>query len=211
VQSLLTDVLGYSHSGGDILHREALVKRKTFGLATLASMERKGIFFISFLTSYLIVAVLGLLLSIRPWESDSTHWVSQHNQIWIFYLLVLQIPGVAAFVWMQYMSLFEPAFLLFAAYICGSTWRNVASDENSPDLRRLRRLTFFLLLGVLFYRLALINLLNPFVGQVGNSLDLRNPSGALSWINFESTLILTLTIVHLILLIKSRKKNLLTK
>jgi hypothetical protein len=168
-------------------------------------MKRGKLFGFSLLTSYLTVSVVGLLLAIRPWNADSTEWISQHSQVWVFYLLVLQIPGAAPLMWGLFMSIFEPAFFAIATYICISTWKNVGSLQYSNKLAKLGRMSFTLLLVAIFYRLVLLKFLNPFVGQIGDPYDLRNPAVSMTWINFESTLMLAMVIVHLTLLVNSRK------
>jgi hypothetical protein len=168
-------------------------------------MKRGRIFGLSLLTSYITVSAVGLLLAIRPWNSDSAEWISQHSQVWIFYLLVLQIPGAAPLIWGLFMSIFEPAFFAIATYVCISTWRNLGSHQYSNKLARLGRISVTLFLVAIFYRLLLLKFLNPFVGQIGDPYDLRNPSVSLTWINFESTLMLAMVIVHLTLLLMSRK------
>jgi hypothetical protein len=168
-------------------------------------MKRGKLFTVSLLTSYLIVSSSGLFLSIRPWQADSSEWISQHTQVWFFFLIGLQIPGIVPLVWLIFMSIFEAAFFAFATYIAISTWKNLVIPEQSKKILFLGRMSFVLFLGAIFYRLVLLKNLNPFVGQIGNPLDLRNPAGAMTWINFQSTLMLAMVIVHLALLAKARK------
>lgn len=174
-------------------------------------MNRGKLFGLSLLISYIIVSALGLLLAIRPWEADSSEWLSQHPQVWIFYLLGLQIPGVAPLAWILFMSIFEPAFFAIATYIFIASWKNLGGLQNSERLLRLGRMSIALFLGAIFYRLVLLKPLNPFVGQIGDPYDLRNPAAALTWINFESTLMLAIVFVHLSLRLKSRKASQLEK
>ena len=80
-------------------------------------MTRFRVFLVSYLTSYALVTGIGLLLQLRPWEPDTTNWVREHSQIYIFDFLVLQIPGLSVL----------PALLFGSPFA-----RNCLPDNSHP-------------------------------------------------------------------------------
>ena len=163
-------------------------------------MNRFKTFFLAYLVSYILVTGIGLLLQLRPWEADTTNWVLQHPQIYIFDFLVLQIPGVAAVPSIWFGSAWpELPLLIGSILITIWTWKNWRLPEKADLLRKLGLYSFLLALLAVVFRLLppipfMINSTN-----MGSPFDIRHPGVTMAWISFQSTLMLTLVIVHLAL------------
>lgn len=185
------------------------MRREQFKSKVCFLMTRFKTFFLAYLTSYVLVTGIGLLLQLRPWEADTTNWVLQHPQIYIFDFLVLQIPGLAVLPSIWFGSAWpELPLLIFSILITIWTWKNWRLPEKADLVRKLGLYSFLLaLLAVVFRLLPPI----PFMinsANMGNPLDIRNPGVTMAWISFQSTLMLTLVIVHLSLRFSFRKRAL---
>lgn len=172
-------------------------------------MSRFKTFFVAYLASYALVTGIGVLLQLRPWERDTASWVSQHSQIFIFDFLVFQIPGLAVLPGLLLASPWPELFLLVSSiFLATWTWKDWRLPEKAELLQRLGRYSYFLALLALFFRLIMPILLPQTETTIENPWDIRDPRVTLAWISFQTTLMLTLVIVHLTLRLCSRPKEL---
>lgn len=163
-------------------------------------MQRFRTFLLAYLSSYVLVTVVGVLLQLRPWEPDTSNWVSQHPQIYIFDFFVFQIPGLAIVPFLFGTSpLPELVFLIFAIMLTIRTWKNWRLPERTDLLRKLGLYSYCLASTAVFCRLILPIMLPYAETEVDRPFDIRNPVLTWTWISFQSTLMLTLVIVHLTL------------
>jgi hypothetical protein len=163
-------------------------------------MTRFRVFLVAYLASYVLVTGIGLFLQLRPWEADTTNWVSQHPQIYIFDFLVLQIPGLAVLPSIWFGSAWpELPILIFSILITVWTWKNWRLPEKSDLLRKLGLYSYLLALLAVAFRLLPLILFISNETNIGDPLDIRNPGVTMAWISFQSTLMLTLVFVHLAL------------
>jgi hypothetical protein len=164
------------------------------------AMTRFRVFLVAYLASYVLVTGIGLLLQLRPWEADTTNWVLQHPQIYIYDFLILQIPGLAVLPSIWFGSAWpELPILIFSILIAVWTWKNWRLPEKSDLLRKLGLYSYLLaLLAVAFRLLSQILFISNEL-NLGIPLDIRNPGVTMAWISFQSTLMLTLVFVHLAL------------
>ncbi len=159
-------------------------------------MTRFRVFLVSYLTSYVLVTGIGLLLQLRPWEPDTTNWVREHSQIYIFDFLVLQIPGLSVLPALLYGSpLPEIVFLIIAILLAIWTWKSWRLPEKTGWLQKLGHYSFLLAIAAVFGRIVL-PLLLPVGGWI-DPLDIRHPNATMAWISFQSALMLTLVLVHI--------------
>ncbi len=175
-------------------------------------MKRVKVFIFAFITSYVLVTGIGLLLQLRPWEADTSKWVLQHPQIYIFDFIVLQIPAIGVLPSLWFGSAWpELPLLILSSMICVSTWKNWYLPERVDRLQKLGRYSYYL--AVLAVALRLMPGVPFFNNETSleNLLDIRDPRVTMAWISFQTTLILTLVFVHLALRISSQTKAPVTK
>jgi hypothetical protein len=159
-------------------------------------MTRFRVFLVSYLISYALVTGIGLLLQLRPWEPDTTNWVREHSQIYIFDFLVLQIPGLSVIPALLFGSpMPEIAFLVIAILLAIWTWKSWHLHEETGRLQKLGQYSFLLALAAVLGRIV-FPLLLPASGWV-DPLDIRHPNATMAWISFQSVLMLTLVLVHI--------------
>jgi hypothetical protein len=170
-------------------------------------MTRFKVFLVAYVTSYALVTGFGLLLQLRPWEADTTHWVLHHPQIYIFDFLVLQIPVISVLPSVWFGSAWpELPLLIVSLLIAISTWKNWYLPEKLDRLKKLGRYSFYLVLGAVALRLlSPIPFFNEGSAE-GTPLDIRDPRVTMAWISFQSTLMLTLVFVHLALRVSSNSE-----
>jgi hypothetical protein len=160
-----------------------------------------------FVASYCLVVGFGLLLLVQPWDATTGDWLPSHQQVWYFVPLILQIPGLTAISLALFNQPQEFLLLGFAIFLLISTLRQLKANAETASLARLGRFTFILAGVMVSYRLTIGGRLLPYVGGGTNIYDIRDPGTTLMWLNFESTLILTLVIVHLIIRFKERESR----
>ena len=161
-------------------------------------MKTFRLFSIALTLSYLTVCSFGALLLIRPWESDSAEVLAQRPDIVRAIFLTFQIPGLLAVAWLMQPSVIEMAILVIGLYLAISTWRNLSGTPDPTKLRRLSKLTFWAFFGAIALRVLYIFATVPSLEmQTENPYDLRNLKVMMTWLNFESTLMLAVAIVHL--------------
>ena len=161
-------------------------------------MKTFRLFSIALTISYITVCSFGALLLIRPWESDSAEVLAQRPDIVSAIFLTFQIPGLLAVAWLMQPSVIEMAILGMGLYLGIATWRNLSDTSDPSKLRSLSKLTFWTFFGAIALRLLYIFATVPSLEmQTDNPYDLRNLKVMMTWLNFESTLILAVAIVHL--------------
>jgi len=164
-------------------------------------------FTISFLASYLLVTALGLLLTVRPWEEGSELWIHQHNGIFVAYFIYNQIPGGIPLAFSFVFDIFEGLALAGAVILLIFTWRESKGRNSSARMRTLGNWTFALVAVTAIYRFFIMGVFAPFGPKVENHFDLRDSMTGWAWVNFESTLLLTLVLMHLWIRFSPRKSD----
>jgi len=153
------------------------------------------------------VVGFGLLLLVQPWDKATGDWLPSHQQIWYFVPLILQIPGLTA-IWLALFNQPQEFLLLgFAIVLLVGTLRQLKANAERASLAKLGRFTFILAGVMVSYRLTIGGRLLPYVGGGTNIYDIRDIGTMLMWLNFESTLIFALVMVHLIVLLRERKSR----
>ena len=161
--------------------------------------------------SYCLVVGFGLLLLVQPWDKATGDWLPSHQQIWYFVPLILQIPGLTA-IWLALFNQPQEFLLLgFAIVLLVGTLKQFKVNAERASLAKLGRFTFILAGVMVSYRLTIGGRLLPYVGGGTNIYDIRDIGTMLMWLNFESTLIIALVMVHLIVLLRERKSRYQTK
>jgi len=168
-------------------------------------MKNKFLFVPAFALSYLIVCGVGLLVLVRPWDASSVDYLQQKPDMIAGILFTLQIPGLAPLAWLFQPSLVEPAIFIFGAYLCIATLRNLSPKGDVEVLKKLRKKTYIAFGCAIGLRvLYMVISAPPIEMQTENPYDLRSNQVVLAWLNFESTLMLTLVFVHLAIQLRSR-------
>ncbi len=164
-------------------------------------MKRAFVLVTLLLANYVVVSCTGLLFALRPWDSAGAEWVSHHDQIYFFYFIGLQIPGVAPFTlsWGEpsIVTLAEKLAFGFSVYLTVATLRGMKKNDLAK-IRKFRCPTLILAVSTVAFRL-----LSPLVSPQSIShedwglYDVHNPMVAVLWVNFDSTIILTLLCIQI--------------
>lgn len=159
-----------------------------------------------------MVTGLGLLLQLQPWQTNNTSWVEQHPQIYVFDFLVLQIPGLSVVPSLLFASpIPEVGILIIGIFLAVATWKNWDIDDRQVYFRKLGTYSYFLAIAAIFCRLLLPILMPESETAISNPIDIRNPRVTMAWISFQSTLMLTLVIVHLRVQLDTKSKRIAIK
>lgn len=169
-------------------------------------MNRRFVLFtVSLALGYLLVCSLGLLLLIRPWEMDSSDFLLQKPHIAQHVFFSLQIPGLIPLAFLMQPSLIEMLIFLGGVFLLIATLLHMGKSKEQRKLKAIRKASFTLFFASITLRL-LYTLLTaqPEDIRMGDAFDLRNNMVMFSWLNFESTLIVALTLIHLWLIRSSK-------
>jgi len=153
------------------------------------------------LANYILVSCTGLLFALRPWDPAGAEWLSHHDQIYFFYFIGLQIPGVVPFMlsWGEpsLVALAEQVAFGFSIYLTVVTLRGMKKNDLAK-IRKFRRHTLLLAISTVAVRLLSPLVFPPSISPEDSGLyDVHNPMVAVLWVNFDSTIILTLLCVQI--------------
>ncbi len=162
-------------------------------------MNRRFVLFtVSLALGYLLVCSLGLLLLIRPWEMDSSDFLLQKPDIAQHVFFSLQIPGLIPLAFLMQPSLIEMLIFLGGVFLLIATWLRMGKSREQRKLKTIRQASFILFFASIALRLLYtLMTAQPEEMRTGDAFDLRNNMVMLAWLNFESTLVVALTLIHL--------------